>query len=160
MNPIKVTQIIQRQRNKITETSMKIIESFIKLIKINPFIAKRYFRVRYLSQLEKQIDNRFITKDLTRIGKTISHSTLNDEDQISNSTRRKYLKIARNESCRGLPFQKNLYEFYKYPIMFEQIWEPEISEDSEASDTSSGEYSSVDIKGDHLIFLLHGYKGK
>jgi hypothetical protein len=44
--------------------------------------------------------------------------------------------------------------------MFEQIWEPEIVEESDASITSSDEHSSKNIKGDHLFFLLHGFKGK
>lgn len=41
LNPIKVTQIIQQHKDKITEKSMQILNIFIKLVKINPFIAKK-----------------------------------------------------------------------------------------------------------------------
>jgi hypothetical protein len=91
LNPIKVTQIIQQHKNKITEKSMQILEVFIKLVKINPFIAKKCFRRQYLIQLEKLIDYRFESKELTKIGKTISNSTFETEDKISTAVRRKYL---------------------------------------------------------------------
>ena len=141
LNPYAVVHIIEKKKSEIIGQINKISTAFINLVKCQPFLAKQLLQEKYFIKDKKSQENRFYTSEISSIG---SSYTLNDErnreELKSNIQRKKYMKNIRKETWAGLPYPKNLYEFYDYPIMIEQIWEPENNDsDSEISNSSDEE---------------------
>lgn len=139
------------------------MDGYLELVKFQPFIAKKYLQSRYFSNYEKSVKMRFYSKEISSLYDVLPNVKLNRQDLKAHSKRKSYLSSLREENSRGLPYQQNLYEFYNYPIVFEEKWTPEEnskrSSDEESEDEKLEEQKKSKHKC-HLIFLLHGYNGK
>ncbi|CAI2384977.1 unnamed protein product [Moneuplotes crassus] len=156
LSPYTSVSIIEGKRDEITTKIDKIALEFLNLIKSHPFIAKKCLEAKYWEKLNKSIENRFI-QDTNPY--TIFYGGSKSKEEIKTKNQRKrYENFSRKETWRGLPFQ-NSYDSYNCPVMIEQELESELSDDS-ASDTSSDGQINEENQNDHLVFLLHGYKGK
>ena len=90
--------------------------------------------VKYFSYYKRLINKITFKTESTSYNELLTNHEIATEDEIANDKREKYFKHAHKETARGLPYQHNFYEFYNYPILFEEVWENEsLSDESNLS---------------------------
>lgn len=160
LTPYSVTQMIEEQRNNLITAIHMLQEQFIDMVKMNPIISKTILEKNYFKRMKKQVSHKFHCLSSDSLFDPVSATKLVNEDVLASQQRQKFYFKSTQENSRGLPYQKNYYEFFNYPIIFEETYIPEISDTGSESNSDSIEESKINHTGDHVIFLVHGYKGK
>ncbi|CAI2385088.1 unnamed protein product [Moneuplotes crassus] len=159
LTPFSVVHTIEEKRDEIIVKINKISCKLLNLIRSHPFVAKKLIEAKYWEKYDKSIQKRFICNSSSKT--LLSLGNQDKETMITNSQRKKYMKTCRREEWRGLPY-RNTYETSSSPIMIE--YEPD-SDNNNESDSESSSISSIstieeEYQDYHLVFLLHGYKGR
>ena len=176
LTPSTVTDIIERERDELSNDINILMDSYIALIKLQPFMSKMHLENRYFSYVQKSIEMRYSSKVLNDLSEEIDDSKLLRQEVKADQKRDYYSKYAMEEGIKGIAYQNNLYKFYNSPVVFEQKyrqdslisqWVPDSSSCDnsfkeavfeETKDTEDSE--SIQTEPCHVIFMVHGYRGK
>lgn len=160
MTPTGVVNTIEQEKARFKQCLEEFQESYMDLIKLDPFVIFKYLESKYFRLYTKNLDHLTIDLTLNKLNYVLSQKEIDKEATITNNQRKVYKQKCRNDNWRGLPFEKNVYEKDYQPVIYEDYWEPDQPSDYDSDQHEHKQSSSSKSKKNHLIFLVHGYNGR
>ena len=115
-----VCDIIQKESFEIAESIARLFGKYVELIEFNPFAVKDFLELKYFSHYKKQMNFITVKSEVDGYNEILTNDEISTEDDKADCQRKSFFKNMYKETSRGLPYQHNFYEFYNYPVLFEE----------------------------------------
>lgn len=100
MTPLGITHTIKEEKNKLSMNIQDLIESYLKLVKLNPFVIKECLEAKYFAHFAKMVKKRTILREVEEINEEIPNKRLEREEARAKAQRRKYYSFEYTDTAR------------------------------------------------------------
>jgi hypothetical protein len=121
MNARFATKNIEAAYKDITKRLTKLYKKYLSLINVSPNEAISFLMHKYSVHFKRMIKMKKIRRKIKYLTDKMTLKNLEEELEIAEEQREKFLKFIKNETARGLVYPLSFYEEKTIPIIFEDI---------------------------------------